>query len=102
KVECKFPAAFTLLAILLFLPFIRRIRFSYWLFGILAIGIPLSSMGDDIFRHMLRYLLPAFPLYVILADIGSNRYRDELISISLALLQGFLMVFWSNGFTLII
>jgi hypothetical protein len=95
----KFSAYFTLLTLLLFIAFYRKIGFSYWVYGIYSILIPLST-GTVI--SMPRYELTIFPLFILLAKLSNNDKIDQMISLFLALLQGFLMVFWSNGFRLII
>lgn len=51
---------------------------------------------------MPRYLLPVFPLYLIFAELSNNSKVDQFVTLSLALLQGFLMVFWTMEFSLII
>lgn len=95
----KFSAYFTLLTLLLFIAFYRKMGFSYWFYGIYSILIPLSA-GTVI--SMPRYELTIFPLFILLAKLSKNDWIDQMMTLFLALLQGFLMVFWSNGFRLII
>jgi hypothetical protein len=78
--------------------FYRKIRFSYWLFGMYSIFIPLTAGIDS----MARYVLPIFPLYIICAELGKKRYVDQGLTLFLGMLQGCLMVFWSIGFALVV
>ena len=78
--------------------FYKRIGFTYWLLGVYSIFIPLCSG----LLSMPRFLLPIFPLYIILASLGKNKLVDQIFTIVLVLIQGFFFVFWANGFRLIV
>ncbi len=93
-----FSAGYTIVVLALFIIFPGRIRFSYWLTGIILIFIPLCSG----LQSLPRYILVIFPLYILLAQISRRGYINQAITIILAILQGFLMVFWSIGSPLII
>jgi len=54
------------------------------------------------FHSQLRYILKAFPLYLIFAIMAQAKNIDEILTIALGLIQGFFMVFWANGFWLIV
>jgi len=95
-----FSGIFTFVSILALLAFFRKIDFSYWLFGILAIFVPLSAAPIPL--CMPRYILAAFPLFIILSRMGTEHRRDQLLTIFLVLLQGFLMILWSNGVPIVI
>ena len=88
---------------LLFLLFnYKKIRLSWWLYGFIFAIVPLMSGLKTVFG-LLRYELVVFPFFIILAKITENkRELDELLVISLALLQGFLMVFWSTGSLMVV
>jgi len=54
------------------------------------------------FGSMPRFALVIFPIFIVLAELTKQRDADEVLTIILALFQGCLMVFWSNGFSLVI
>jgi hypothetical protein len=92
-IQLKVNAFIALFVLALLTIFYKEIGFSYWLTGIIAVGIPLTtSIGG-----MHRYTLVIFPIYIILARLGRNRQLDQFAMIALALLQGCLMVIWANG-----
>lgn len=93
-----FEAVFATIAMFIFILFYRRIRFSYWLFCIYSIFVPLCTG----IQSMPRFILVIFPIYILFADITKNRVSEDLTTLSFALLQGFLMVFWTNSFNLVI
>ena len=80
---------------------IRQIPLAYWLMAmILMIFPPLA--GHTCMNSMLRYSLVVFPIYILCAKIPVHSWYYQLIVISLSMLQGALMVFWTNSFDLII
>lgn len=93
-----FNAAFASIALFIFIVFYKKIRFSYWLFCIYSVLVPLSTG----IWSMPRFILVIFPIYILFADITKNRVSEDLVLLSFALLQGFLMVFWTNSFQLVI
>lgn len=93
-----FEAASATIAILIFILFYRKIRFSYWLFCMYSIFVPLFTGVQS----MPRFILVMFPIYILFADITKNRVSEDFVMLSFALLQGFLMVFWTNSFNLVI
>ncbi len=100
--QVVFGAAFGLLCLLILWGSGRWIGWSYGVLGTLLLLTPLAS-GMIPLRGMTRYALPVFPLYLILAEGGTrNRYVDQALTATLALLQGFLMVFWTNRSLLVI
>lgn len=92
-----FEAAFTLLFILIFVVFYKKIRFSYWLFCIYSIFVPLSTG----IMSMPRYILVIFPLYILFAEITKSRVSEDILTLVFCLFQGFLMLFWTNGYRLV-
>lgn len=95
-----FSAYFTLTALLALIVFYKKIGFSYFLLGMYSILLPLSA--DNALPSISRYALVIFPFFILFAKLGKNDYIDKSLTLFLALLQGCLMVFWSNGFSLII
>jgi len=98
-----FGALFSLSAFLLLIACYRRIGFAYWLFGIYTVVLPAVFNRANIFSSTGRYTLLVFPLFIILAII-SRRNKDVKLALTagLCLLQGFFMVFWANGFKLVV
>ena len=47
-------------------------------------------------------LMVAFPLFILMAKIPESSPWNQSLIIALALLQGCLMVFWTNNFMLIL
>jgi hypothetical protein len=62
----------------------------------------LSFAGAGIFSSMPKYILSIFPLYIILGKVKENSTSDQVLTVTFAILQGFLMVFWTNGFIFLI
>lgn len=91
-------AGFTLVSLLLLTLGYRRIGFAYWLLGMYSILIPLTAGIDS----MARYVLPIFPLYIVLANLGRQDAWDDGITLFLGLLQGCLMVYWCTGQSLVV
>jgi len=90
-------AASIFIVLYLLFVYIRDIGMPYLLLGMLFIFLPLSN-GFASMGRMMRYMLVIFPIFIIFAKIGNTNNKDMLLTITLALLQGFLMVFWVNGF----
>ncbi|MEA5467122.1 hypothetical protein [Leptothoe sp. PORK10 BA2] len=89
----------TLLLLMVFLVFFRKINFSYWLYGMYSILIPLSAGVLSIPRQTL----PIFPLFIVLAHLSrKDSAIDDGLTIFCGCLQGGLMVFWCTGNSLIV
>lgn len=103
NIYAVFPTYFAIVSLALLIFFYGKIRFSYWLLGMYSIVLPLSTVPASTIGlgGMSRYVLVIFPFYILFARLSENRHLNQVITISLALLQGFLMVFWSNGFNLV-
>ena len=93
-----FSAWMTLVAALLLAVFARRLGLAYFVLGFALILVPLAGG----LYSMPRYLLAVFPIPILLARLGARKSVDEALTLGLALLQGFLMVFWANGFKLVV
>lgn len=98
NIYTAFEAVFAAIVIFVLILFYKKIRFSYWLFCMYSIFVPLSTG----IQSMPRFILVIFPIYILFADITKSRVSEDLITLSFALLQGFLMVFWTNSFNLVI
>ena len=94
----RFSAWMTLLAIALLVAGSRKLGLAYGVLSLFFIAVPLATGLNS----MPRFLLAVFPVPILLARLGERRRVDEVLTASLALLQGFLMVFWANGFKLVV
>ncbi len=92
--ECAFfITAFATLSL-----FYRAIGFSYWLFGMYSIVVPLSAG----IASMPRFTLPVFPLFIALAILSRKGSWNRWLTLGLGGLQGALMVLWCTGYGLVI
>lgn len=91
-------ATSALAVIVLTMIYAKKIGLAYWLIGIYSIFVPLSTG----IYSLPRLSLAAFPTFIILAIMGKNKTADQLLTIILAILLGFFMVFWVDGFGLIV
>jgi hypothetical protein len=73
----------------------KKIPLAYWLYGIALVLFPLAT-GEII--GTMRYFVTAVPLIFLLALYGKNESVDRILLPSMALLQGFFVVFWSANF----
>jgi len=94
----RFEACFVVTLLVLLNAFYRKIGFSYWLLAMGALIFPLATASPS----MPRYSLVVFPIYILLAKLARNNWLDQTLTAVLCLFQGWLMVFWSNGFTLVV
>jgi len=102
RVHLTFTAGFAVSGLLLLSAYAQRIGFAYWLWGTMPIVVSLTT-GSGALLGIPRYLVPVFPLYFILAAMAQKSQTvDHSLSVALALLQGFLMAFWTNGALLMI
>ena len=83
----------SILVILFLMYFYKKVRFSYFLSGLLIVIFCISYTGT--LTGALRYYTAIFPIYIIFGQLSSNRKLDDFLMISLLLLQGFLMAFWT-------
>lgn len=98
KMTLLLESSFSIAALLCLVIFYKKMEFSYWIFALYSILIPLlTGIGS-----MPRYILPIFPFYILLAKLSSDRNFEETSTLFLGFLQGFLMVFWSSGYALIV
>ena len=82
--------------------FHRRIGPIFLVWTMILTLLPLSSSTTHHSLNLLRYTMVAFPLFILMAKIPETSPWNQALIIALALLQGCLMVFWTNNFMLII
>jgi len=88
-----FGALFSSLGLLALAVSFRRIRFSHCVAGVLLILVPLCS-GPAKLLSMQRFLIVVFPLMIVCA-LGTRKHSlDAMLTVTLALIQGFLMFLW--------
>lgn len=97
-VTARFSAWMTLAVIAILVAGARRLGLAYCVLSLFFILVPLATGLNS----MPRFLLAIFPVPILLARLGERRSVDEILMACLALRQGFLMVFWANGFKLIV
>ena len=101
RVDFAFNALFAIVVFLILIARFRKISPSFLLWSMFLMLIPLSSAGVP--SCLSRYCLVVFPIYIILARMfPQDKAWHQAAVIFMTLLQGFLMVFWSNGFTVVI
>ncbi len=99
----RFASYFIIICLLLLIVFYKKIRVSYLILGLYSILVPMSITTNSIlYANVPRYILAAFPLFIIFAKVSEKYHVDQMITIFLTLIQGMLMVFWANGFHIII
>ncbi|NEQ55054.1 MAG: hypothetical protein F6K11_33845 [Leptolyngbya sp. SIO3F4] len=91
-------ASFCAGALFLLNVFYKKIGFTYWLFGMYSLVIPLAAG----IYSMPRFTLPIFPLFILLAKLGEDDFWDSTLTLWFGLLQGGLMIFWCTGQSLIV
>ncbi|GIJ27451.1 hypothetical protein Vqi01_26130 [Micromonospora qiuiae] len=71
----------------------RRLGLPYLVYGLMMVLVPLS-MGQPVYKSLLRYLLAVFPVALVLAGWARRPMVDVWLTAALALLQGALFVVW--------
>jgi len=79
----------------------KRIGLVYMLLGLSLLLLPMTA-GTMVVPGMMRYAAAVFPVSIACAIASRNRATETFLTSLFLLLQGFLMVFWCNGFSLII
>ena len=96
RVGASFAVGGFVLLLLLLVAF-KRVGLAYWALGMCLIVVPLAT-GASALPLMARVVLGVFPLYIMLGTIATTSPTVDLImTAGLALLQGFLMAFWTTG-----
>ncbi|MDP9020233.1 MAG: hypothetical protein M3N25_05450 [Actinomycetota bacterium] len=92
----RFNAWYILAVLVATLAFLRKLGVAYGSFALLLLLIPIAY-GPS-YSSMVRYSTVIFPLFIVLARFTRSRPGlDQAITISAALLQGFLMSLWVNS-----
>jgi hypothetical protein len=74
----------------------KKIRFSYWVYGMMLIALPLSS-GQTM--SLSRYLSVVFPGFIILGILGKkNEFWDFMITLVFILLLSFFSLSFVNWY----
>lgn len=94
----RFAAWMTILTLGVVVASLRRLGAAYGVYSLYSILIPLSTG----LTSMPRYLLAVFPLAIAFSRVSRDARADTVLTVSLALVQGFLMVFWVSGFFLVV
>ena len=95
-VVTRFSAWLTLAALLLLGVFVRRMGLAYSVLSVFFILVPFAAAAS-----MPRYLLASFR-FRCSSRGWAGAGASTKSSVGLALLQGFLMVFWANKFKLVV
>ena len=94
----NFTALFVLATVLLFFIIFRNLNRNYIIYSIALFLIPLSTA----LTSMPRFILIIFPLFIGLGVLEEKHPSlGKLILMVTALLQGFMLVFWTSGFDLL-
>ena len=99
----RFPLGLVAVLLILTVLFCRRLPASWTILSLLLIVLPLlSNEPSYIFSgNYPRYAAVAFPVYIVLAKITSNRLVDAALMTASVLLLGFMMSFWCCGSMLV-
>jgi hypothetical protein len=79
----------------------KKAGMIYALLGLCILILPLTA-GAMVLSGMMRYMASVFPLFIASALLARNQTADTTLTVLFCILQGFFMVFWCNGFNLII
>lgn len=94
----RFAAWMAIVTLGIVLASLKRLGAAYGIYSLYSILVPLSTG----LTSMPRYLLLVFPVAIVFAGVSRDARTDTVLTVSLALLQGFLMVFWVSGFFLVV
>ncbi len=94
--QLRFGAWFALGVMILTFGLCRVLGLAYLVLCLLAVLLPLASGWTGLFI-VARLGLSAWPLAAAVGRVVRSGSGDAIVTVCLALLQGFLMVFWSNG-----
>lgn len=92
--DSLFLATFTVIPLVLVTVFYKKIGFTYWLYSIISMGLPVLT-GN--LQSSPRYALMAFPIFILFTRLSKDESLDQYLIMVLALMQGFLMVLWTTG-----
>lgn len=90
-----------LMCIMLAVWAVRRLSPSYWLYAWPVILVPLSSVVDPSkglpTASVARYMMAAFPCFILLGLAGKNRYVHHILTFTFAVLLGVLSMYFFCG-----
>jgi Gpi18-like mannosyltransferase len=92
----RLQSALALLAICIFILEVHSFTIEEISFVVLTVLVTTSTFTGGLYS-ITRYLLPLFPIHLALALAGSRRDWAAPVIPCLAIMNGFLMVFWSQG-----
>lgn len=95
-------ACYSIAVLLAVTVFHRRIGPIFLVWTLILTLLPLLSTHPHNPLNLLRYTMVAFPLFILMAKIPETSPWNQALILALALLQGCLMVFWTNNFLVII
>lgn len=95
-------ACYSIAVLLAVTVFHRRIGPIFLVWTLILMILPLLSAHLHNPLSMLRFATVAFPLFILMAKIPEASPWNQALILVLALLQGCLMVFWTNNFMVII
>lgn len=93
----KFDAWVALIALFVLVLAWLKEKLSHFDFLISTIFIFMVLFNGNV-NGMPRYLITIYPFYLLLGQIEVNSWFDQAMIMILALLQGCLIVFWTNGY----
>lgn len=91
----RVESGLALFAVVVFLTQIRCFTLEESVFVLLSIVV--ATMSERAILSTLRYLLPLYPIHIAFGRIASRRGGTEILIPCLAIINGFLMVLWSQG-----
>ncbi len=74
---------------------VKKIPVRYTIYSVLVLIFPLA--GGNLLS-MNRFVMLAFPVFILLALSTKNKYIDDVISITMAVLLGLFTVMFVNGY----
>ncbi|PDO09390.1 MAG: hypothetical protein BLM47_12835 [Candidatus Reconcilbacillus cellulovorans] len=95
------PISFILTVLfLIFLPFVfRYLGFSFGIYTLLLLAVPLST---NTFMSISRYLLVIFPIFIIFGIFGKNKFWHYSFILMFSTFLGLAVIAFSNGYSGII
>ncbi len=100
-VRARLQSGMALLAICVFILEINSFTFEEACFVAISILLTTSTQWGGLVSIM-RYLLPLFPIHIAIALAAARRKWAAPLIPCFAIMNGFLMVFWSQGGTFLI
>jgi len=85
-----------LMLVLITVVLVELFRRRYYTYGIYAAGAILMPLLSSTLKAFARYVIIVFPLYLVLALWGKNRWSDRLITVLSLLYLGFFLTVMSQ------